>query len=162
MGLFGPILFISAEPAPPAIEGRKNMTTRKRAAGNDDGVDWIAGSGGGGNLPRPRVSVLEQGRVLSIYPDEPTLQTMREEGWTTVTVGLRRNDAGETTELVLRKGGSITIRYERAHQRPHIRVTIKSRGRAEAKPNAGACQVSRSGEDFVFDVASQFTIAAPV
>jgi hypothetical protein len=138
------------------------MTTEKRAGGDDDGVEWMTGSGRGSNLPVPRVTVLEHGLVLSIYPDPATLQTMREEEWTTVTVGFKKNEAGETTELLLRKGGPIRIRYDYGHQKPHIRVTIKRRGRAVAKPNAGACQVTRGGDDFVFDVTSQLTIAASV
>jgi hypothetical protein len=124
----------------------------------------VTGSGGDGNLPLPRVSVLDNGLVLSIYPDPATLLTMREEDWTTVTVGFKKNEAGETTELLLRKGGPIRIRYNYGHIRPHIHVTIKSRGRAVAKPNVGACRITRRGEDFVFDITDQLTItsATPV
>jgi hypothetical protein len=136
------------------------MTTKKRDADDDDGVEWMTRSGGGGNHPLPRVSVLENGLVLSVYPDAATLLTMREEDWTTVTVGFKKNEAGETTELLLRKGGPIRIRYDYGHQRPHVRVTIKGRGRAVAKPDAGACQISRRGEVFVFDITSQLTITS--
>jgi hypothetical protein len=135
---------------------------KKRIAADDDGVEWMIRSGGGSHLPVPRVSVLENGLVLSVYPDAATLQTMEEENWITVTAGFKKNEAGETTELVLRKNGPLKIRLDYGHQRPHIRVTIKGRGRAVAKPNAGACQVSRRGEDFVFDVTNQLTITQPV
>jgi hypothetical protein len=77
-------------------------------------------------------------------------------------VGFQKNEAGETTELLLRKGGPIRIRYDYNHRRPHIHVTIRARGRAVAKPGAGACRVSRRGEDFVFDITDQLSITAPV
>ena len=83
---------------------------------------------------------------------------MREGDWTTVTVGFRKNEAGETTELLLRKGGPIRIRYDYNHRRPHIHVTI--RGSAIAKP--GASRISRRCEDFVFDITDQLTITQPV
>jgi hypothetical protein len=55
------------------------MTSRRRTA-DDDGVEWMTSSGGGGgNLPLPRVSVLQHGLVLSVYPDPATVATMREE-----------------------------------------------------------------------------------
>jgi hypothetical protein len=79
------------------------MASKKRTA-DDDGVEWMTSSGGGGNRPLPRVSVLQRGLVLSVYPDKATLETMREENWTTVTVGFKKNEAGEITELLLRKG----------------------------------------------------------
>jgi hypothetical protein len=120
------------------------MTAKKRAA-DDDGVEWMTGSGGGGNRPLPRVSVLQRGLVLSVYPDEAILETMRAENWTTVTVGFKKSEAGETTELLLRRGGPIRIRYDYEHHRPHVSFSIKSRGTAVAKPDAGACQVSRRG-----------------
>jgi hypothetical protein len=104
--------------------------------------------------------VLEHGLILSVYPDEAILLTMREENWTTVTIGWKKNDAGQTTELLLRKGGPIRIRYDYGHQKPHIRVTIKGRGRAVPKLDAGACQVSRRGEAFVFDLTSQLSITS--
>jgi hypothetical protein len=134
------------------------MTSKK--APDDDGVEWMTSSAGGRNLPLPRVSVLENGLVLCVYPDAATLLAMREEDWTTVTVGFRKNEAGETTELLLRKGGPVRIRYDYGSRRPHIHITIRGRGRAVAKPNAGACQVSRRGEDFVFDITDQLTITS--
>jgi hypothetical protein len=100
--------------------------------------------------------------VLSVYPDAATLVTMRKEDWTTVTVAFRKNEAGETTELLLRKGGPIRIRYDYGHRRPHIHETIRAWGRAVAKPGAGACRVSRRGEDFAFDIIDQLTITVPV
>jgi hypothetical protein len=78
------------------------MTSKKRVADSDDGVEWMTGSGGGSNRPLPRVNVLQRGLVLSVYPDKATLETMREENWISVTVGFRKNEAGETTELLLR------------------------------------------------------------
>jgi hypothetical protein len=134
------------------------MTAKKRAADSDDGVEWMTSSGGGGNRPLPRVSVLQRGLVLSVYPDKATLETMREEKWITVTVGFKKNEAGETTELLLRKGGPIRIRYDYSHHKPHVSFSIKSRGTAVAKPDSPACQVSRRGEDFVFDITDQLTI----
>jgi hypothetical protein len=39
---------------------------------------WMTSSGsGGGNLPLPRVSVLDNGHVLSVYPDQATLAVVR-------------------------------------------------------------------------------------
>jgi hypothetical protein len=111
-----------------------------------------------GNRPLPRVNVLQRGLVLSVYPDKATLETMREENWITVTIGFKKNEARETTELLLRKGGPIRIRYDYGHQRPHVSFSIKSRGMAVAKPDPPACRVSRRGEDFVFDITDQLTI----
>ena len=47
------------------------MISKKHTA--DDGVEWMTGSGGSGgnNLPLPRVSVLNNGVVLSVYPMLP-------------------------------------------------------------------------------------------
>jgi hypothetical protein len=108
--------------------------------------------------------VLEHGKIIAVYPDDATIETMRTEGWSTVRVGFVHNDAGEVEELELRKadgGTGTTIRYNYRHQRPHIRVTVSSIGSAVPKPDAGACRVRRDGDAFIFSVLSQFSITVP-
>jgi hypothetical protein len=63
--------------------------------------------------------MLDNGLVLSIYPDAATLVTMREEDWTTVTVGFKN-------KAVVAEGWVDTDQVRYRHRRPHIHVTLKA------------------------------------
>ena len=124
-----------------------------------EGVAWEHARRGG-NRPVPRVVPIGHGKAISVYPDDATLATMNEEGWTKVKVGFRRNDDGEFAELFLRKaddGTGINIRHH-DQQRTNIPITVRHHGKAVAKPNAGACSVRRVEDMFVFGLLDQISI----
>jgi hypothetical protein len=116
---------------------------------------------GSGNRALPRVVPIMHGKVLAVYPDDATVDAMKNEGWSTVKIGFKKNDAGEFVELALVKSDDetgINVRFY-DKQRVNIHVTVKHHGVAEAKPGAGACDVRRVGDAFVFSILDQISIS---
>jgi hypothetical protein len=139
------------------------MTTGKHDANDElSGVQWEKSHSGGSNVDHdlhlPRVTPIEGGEVVAVYPDDETAEAMRSEDWKWVQIGWIQNDEGDYEQLVLRKADrGIKIRYYK-HQRVNIHVTVKHRGTAKAKSSPGACTVRRAGDAFVFGIIDQISI----
>jgi hypothetical protein len=104
----------------------------------------------------PYVSVISDGDILAVYPDDATIEAWNAEGWDTVTAAL----AKDMSELALTKAannvGVGIRRYPK--QRVSVHVTVKSIGRARPRETIGTCTVRRDGDTFFFNIAEQVLI----
>jgi hypothetical protein len=143
--------------------GKKPLDLNRFTMSNHKGF-----GGKGHNTVLPRVTVIDGGKELAVYPDDAIAETMRAEAWTVVKTGFERNSNGEVEYLVIVKaedGIGVNVRYYE-NARVNIHVSVKHLGKATAKPNAGALTVTREtttdGADaYLYRIVDQVSIEAP-
>jgi hypothetical protein len=79
-----------------------------------------------------RMSVVDGGRTLLLYPRETILEKMKAEAWTHVKGSWRFDDADKLVGFSLKKAGpeeqGIAIRYPMKGRSPHIPIPTKDIG----------------------------------
>ena len=106
----------------------------------------------------PYVSVISDGEVLVVYPDDETIRAWNEEGWNVVTVGFSKDRSQLALTRATDDHGVGIRRYSK--QRVSVHVTVKGLGRARPTEQIGTCPVRREGNTFFFAIAEQVTIVS--
>ena len=106
----------------------------------------------------PYVSVISDGEVLVVYPDDETIRAWNEEGWNVVTVGFSKDRSQLALTRATDDHGVGIRRYPK--QRVSVHVTVKGLGRARPTEQIGTCPVRREGNMFFFAIAEQVTIVS--
>jgi hypothetical protein len=121
--------------------------TRRRSGNNRKG---------GGAFPC--ISVIAEGQILVVYPDDATIATWDAEEWTTVKAALSRDRSKLALTKATDDAGVGIRRYE--GQRVCIHVSVKGFGRAKRTEPVGTCAVTRKGDTFIFGISDQVIIEA--
>ena len=98
----------------------------------------------------PYVSVISDGEVLVVYPDDETIRAWNR--WASARTGHNLRSRGQpmTTASV-----SAAIRNKES-----ACTTVKGLGRARPTEQIGTCPVRREGNTFFFAIAEQVTVVS--
>jgi hypothetical protein len=128
-------------------------------------LDLTTGRGGHSVNTSSRMSVIDGGRYIKLFPSQAIVDKMKAAGWVMANARLRSDDDDNVVGILLKKSGTgVKIRYrtDGRHECPSIPVPTKNIGKAvvtEGTQVHGECKVEEEGDDFLFHIREGITFA---
>jgi hypothetical protein len=121
---------------------------------------------GGYSAAVSRMSVINHGMYIKLFPSQEIIDKMKAKGWERVGVRYRLDDDDKIVGVVVEKenGTGIKIRYvtDGRYERPHIPVPTKDIGIAvvsEGSQAHGTCEDEVEEDGFLFRIRDGITFA---
>ena len=119
------------------------------------------GSGGAMTRERSRMSVINGGKYLQIYPSQEIVDYMKKDGWIGVDAAWKIKNGVATSIRLTKSGGGIKIRFDRPNQAPHIPIPTSDVGIAtvlEGASSRDVCNDEKDGGGFLFHAPPSISI----